>query len=74
MTSYDPDPDLPDHVSIDKVQLPPRVKRALVAAGLKTVGDVRKTSDATLLSIQNLAKISVTLLRKELGRRDRNIR
>ena len=71
MTSYDPDPDLPDHVSIDKVQLPPRVKRALVAAGLKTVGDVRKTSDLVLLSIQNLGKKTVPRLRSELGRRDR---
>jgi DNA-directed RNA polymerase alpha subunit len=64
MTSYDPDPNLPDGVSLD-----PRTKRALVAAGLKTLGDVRKTSDAALLSIQNLGKKSVTRLRNELGRR-----
>jgi hypothetical protein len=38
-----------------------------VAAGLKTVGDVRKTSDATLLSIQNLGPGSLTRLRNELG-------
>ena len=69
MTSYDPDPNLPDDVSIGQVQLPPSIKRALVAAGLKTVGDVRKTSDAMLLSIQNLGQNSVTRLRKELGRR-----
>jgi hypothetical protein len=36
MKSYNPDPDLPDDVSIDQVRLPPRIK-ALVAAGLKTV-------------------------------------
>jgi DNA-directed RNA polymerase alpha subunit len=74
MASHDPDPSLPDDLSIDKVRLPPRIKWTLVAAGLKTVGDVRKTSDATLLSIQKLGKISVTLLRKELGRRDQNTR
>jgi hypothetical protein len=56
MTSYDPDPNLPDHVSIGQVRLPPTIKRSLVAAGLKTVGDVRKTSDAMLLSIQNLGR------------------
>src|ERR1035437_9340239 len=43
MTSYDPDPNLPDDVSIGKVRLPPSIKRAMAAAGLKTVGDVRKT-------------------------------
>jgi hypothetical protein len=67
MTSCDPDPNLPDDVSIGQVRLPPSIKRALVAAGLKTVGDVRKTSDAMLLSIQNLGQNSVTRLRKELG-------
>jgi DNA-directed RNA polymerase alpha subunit len=69
MTSYNPDPNLPDDVSINQVGLPPRIKRALVAAGLKTVGDVRKTSDTTLLSIQNLGHSSLTRLRNELGRR-----
>jgi DNA-directed RNA polymerase alpha subunit len=69
MTSYDPDPNLPDDVSIGKVRLPPSIKRALAAGGLKTVGDVRKTSDAMLLSIQNLGQSSVTRLRNELGRR-----
>jgi DNA-directed RNA polymerase alpha subunit len=74
MTSYDPDPNLPDYASIDQVRFPPRIKWALVAAGLKTVGDVRNTSDATLLSIQNLGQSSVTRLRNELGRRDRMTR
>ena len=35
MTSYDPDPNLPDDVSIGQVRLPPSIKRALAAAGLK---------------------------------------
>jgi hypothetical protein len=56
MTSYHPDPDLPDDVSIDQVRFRPSAKRALVAAGLRTVGDVRKTSDAVLMSIQNLGR------------------
>jgi DNA-directed RNA polymerase alpha subunit len=74
MTSYDPDPNLPDNVSIDQVRLPPRIKRALVAAGLKTVGNVRMASDAVLLSIRNLGQGSVTRLRNELGRHDRMTR
>jgi len=69
MTSYYPDPNLPDDVSINQVRLRPSTKRALIAAGLKTVGDVRKTSDAVLLSIQNLGKKTVPRLRNELGRR-----
>jgi len=74
MKSYDPDPDLPDDVSIDQVRFSHRIKWALVAAGLKTVGDVRRTSDATLLGIQNLGQSSVTRLRNELGRRNGNTR
>jgi len=37
-------------------------------------GGFRKTSDATLMSIQNLGQSSVTRLRNELGRPDRNTR
>jgi DNA-directed RNA polymerase alpha subunit len=70
MTNYDPYPNLLDDVSVDQVRLLPSIKEALVAAGLKTVGDVRKTSDAMLLSFKNLGQSSVTRLRNELGRRD----
>jgi DNA-directed RNA polymerase alpha subunit len=69
MTKRDPGPNLPDDVSIDQVRLPPFIKRALAAAGLKTVGDIRKSSDAVLLSIQNLGRGSLTRLRNVLGRR-----
>jgi DNA-directed RNA polymerase alpha subunit len=71
MKSYNPDPNLPDDLSIDRVRFPLRIKWALVAAGLKTIGDVRKSSDAVLLSIQNLGQGSVTRLRIELGYADR---
>jgi hypothetical protein len=37
------------------------------AAGLKTVGEVREVSDATLLSLQDLGQRSVAHLRKTLG-------
>jgi hypothetical protein len=74
MKSYNPGPNLPDDVSIVQVRLRPSTRRALVAAGLKTVGDVRKTSDLVLLSIQNLGKNTVARLRNELGRLDRNTR
>ena len=70
MTSYDPDPNLPDSVSIDLIRLRPSIKRTLLAAGFKTVGDVRKASDEVLLSIQKLGKGSLTRLRNALGRRE----
>jgi hypothetical protein len=66
----DPHPHLPDDTSINQVKLLPSLKRALIAAGLKTVGDVRKTSDPMLLTIQNLGRGSVARLRNELGRRE----
>jgi DNA-directed RNA polymerase alpha subunit len=37
------------------------------AAGLKTVGEVRETSDEILLSFQDLGKASVSHLRETLG-------
>ena len=68
MTRYDPD--LPDSVSIDLIRLRPSIKRTLLAAGFKTVGDVRKASDEVLLSIQNLGNGSLTRLRNALPPRD----
>jgi DNA-directed RNA polymerase alpha subunit len=65
--NQDPDRKLPDDASILQIKLQPAIKRALIAAGLKTVGDVRRTSDQMLLSIQNLGRRSVTRLRNELG-------
>jgi hypothetical protein len=70
MKKFEPDPNLPDDLSIHQVRLRPGIKRALAAAGLKTIGDVRKTSDAMLFSIQSLGWKSVMRLRIELGHRD----
>jgi hypothetical protein len=60
MKIYDPDPKLPDYISINKVRLLRRIKWALVAAGLRTIGEIRKTSDANLLSIPRLGQSSLT--------------
>lgn len=64
---HNPTPELPDDVPIDQIELSTRIRNALVAAGLKTVGEVRETSDATLLSLQDLGQGSVTHLRDTLG-------
>jgi hypothetical protein len=61
----DPTPELPDDTPIEK--LPTRIRNALAAAGLKTVGEVRETADETLLSFQDLGAGSITHLRETLG-------
>jgi DNA-directed RNA polymerase alpha subunit len=57
----------PDNTLVDELQLPTRIRNALSAAGLQTVGEVRETSDEMLLSFQDMGKGSVALLRKILS-------
>lgn len=63
----DPTPELPDDTPISNVEFPARICNVLAAAGLKTVGEVRATSDEILLSFQDLGKASVAHLRETLG-------
>ncbi|KRR21036.1 DNA-directed RNA polymerase subunit alpha C-terminal domain-containing protein [Bradyrhizobium retamae] len=63
----DPTPELPDDTPISNDEFPARIRNVLAAAGLKTVGEVRETSDEILLSFQDLGKASVTHLRGTLG-------
>jgi len=62
-----PTPELPDDTPLDDVELPARIRTLLAAAGLKTVGDVRETSDEILLGFKDLGKVSVVHLRETLG-------
>ena len=62
-----PAPELPDDTLIANVRFSTRVRNALNAAGLKTVGEVREASDATLLSLRDLGQGSVAHLRETLG-------
>jgi hypothetical protein len=41
----DPTAELPDDTPISNVRFPARICNVLAAAGLKTVGEVRETSD-----------------------------
>jgi DNA-directed RNA polymerase alpha subunit len=61
----DPTLGLPDDTPISDVELPARIRNALVAAGLETVGEVRETADETLLSF--LGKSSVAHIRETVG-------
>ena len=62
-----PTPGLPDDTPIENVRFSSRIKNALNAAGLKTIGEVREASQKMLLSCQDLGPGSVDQLRKSLG-------
>jgi DNA-directed RNA polymerase alpha subunit len=62
-----PAPGLPDETPIDNVRFSTRIRSALNAAGLKTVGEIREASDATLLSLRDLGAGSIARLRETLG-------
>ena len=62
-----PTPELPDPTPVHQLQLPPRIKNVLLAEGLKTVGEVRETSDDTLMSFQDFGQRSMAYLRDKLG-------
>ena len=62
-----PAPELPDDTPIENVRFSTRIRNALDAAGMKTIGEVRETSDDTLLSLRDLGPDSVAHLRKALG-------
>ena len=62
-----PTPELPDDTPIERVLFSTRIQNALRAAGLKTVGEVRKTSDETLISLPAFGNSSFAELREKLG-------
>jgi hypothetical protein len=64
---FDPTPELPDDTPIGDVELSPRIRRILAAWGLKTVGEVRQSSDERLFSLPKLGPRSVAYLRQTLG-------
>ena len=53
-------PELPGDTPIELLDMAPRVQQVLRTEGLKTVGEVRETSDDVLLSFQNLGVGSVS--------------
>ena len=62
-----PAPELRDDTPIEEIRFSTRIRNALNAAGLKTVGEIREASDATLLSLPDLGSSSVAHLRETLG-------
>ena len=62
-----PAPELPDDTPIENVRFSTRIRNAVIAAGWKTVGEIREASDATLLGLPDLGKGTVAHLRETLG-------
>jgi DNA-directed RNA polymerase alpha subunit len=60
-------PGLPDDTLVEKINFSTRIRNALTAGGLKTAGDIREASDATLLRLQDLGPGSLHHLRERLG-------
>jgi DNA-directed RNA polymerase alpha subunit len=63
----DPTPELPDDTPLDRVRFSTRIYNVLVSIGFKTVGEIRTTSDAELLTLQDCGGGTVAYLRKTLG-------
>jgi len=73
MSELEPTPELPDDTPVREVRFPTRIKDALFAAGLKTVGQVREMSDEALLSLPDFGKASVAILARRLACRRRTV-
>jgi hypothetical protein len=67
MSELEPTPELPDNTPIREVRFPDRIKDALFAAGIKTVREVRETSDEALVAFPDIGDISLAFLRETLG-------
>ena len=62
-----PAPELPDDTLVGKVRFSTRIRNALNAAGMKTIGEVREASDEVLLCLPDFGRSSVAHLRETLG-------
>jgi len=62
-----PAPELADDTPVENVRFAARIRNALNAAGMKTIGEVRETSDDRLLSLPDLGRGSIAYLRETLG-------
>jgi DNA-directed RNA polymerase alpha subunit len=61
---FDPIPSLPDDTLIEMVRFSPLIRKALNAAGLKTIGEIRAMSDDKLRRMRGVGTGSLTYLRK----------
>ena len=64
----DPTPSLPDDTPLEAIALSTRLKNVFKYNNLKTVGDVRLASDATLRTSQDFGRGSLVYIREKFGR------
>ena len=64
---FDLGPDLPNDTLVEMVRLPTRIRNAVKFAGLKTIGDLRETTDEAFASIPDLGPGSVKWIRAQLS-------
>ena len=64
---FDPTPMLSNETPLNEVAMPTRIRNAFKFHGLRTVGDARETSDATLLSFQDFGQGSLNFCREVFG-------
>jgi DNA-directed RNA polymerase alpha subunit len=62
-----PEPALPDETPVENLKLATRIKQILQAAGVATVGEIRRKSDKELRSFPKLGPGAVKSLREALG-------
>jgi len=62
-----PSPELPNDALIEGLNLPTRIRNALLNAGFKTVGEVRESSEKSLFSLQRIGRTTAAYLREALG-------
>ena len=67
MGELEPTPELSDNTPIREVRFPPRIKIALLTAGIQTVGQVREMSDQALIDLPDFGKSSLAHVRETLG-------
>ena len=64
---FDLSPELPDDTLVEMVRLPTRIRNAITYAGLKSIGELRDTTDEAFASIPDLGPGSIKWLRLRLG-------
>ena len=64
---FDPVRNLPDDTLIEMVRFSPLIRKSLIAAGLKTIGEIRAMSDDKLRTMRGIGTGSLAYLRKTIG-------
>jgi hypothetical protein len=67
MSELEPSPELPDKTPTREVHLPKRIRNALFAAGLKTVGEVRKMPHEALRWLSGIWKSLNCSFSRDIG-------